>query len=205
MLLPSLTADYGYLAVFAGSLLEGETILVLAGYAAHRGHLSLPVVIALAFVGGTLGDQIFFWIGRHWGNALLRRFPRQEGKVRRVRALLLRHHAALIVGVRFMYGLRILGPIAIGMSEVGARRFLVFNLIGALIWSVAVAGAGFLFGHALETMLPQAERYEGLALGLLVLLAVVIGLAHQLLARRRRRASRTAANAHRTDGPPPPP
>jgi membrane protein DedA with SNARE-associated domain len=59
-----LLADHGYLAVLIGSLLEGETILVLAGFAAHQGHLSLPLVLAIAFVGGTFGDQIFFWLGR---------------------------------------------------------------------------------------------------------------------------------------------
>ena len=54
-----LLTDYGYLAVFAGSLLEGETILVLAGFAAHQGYLSLELTVAIAFVGGTLGDQVF--------------------------------------------------------------------------------------------------------------------------------------------------
>lgn len=59
-----LLADYGYFAVLAGSLLEGETILILAGFAAHQGHLSLSWVMAVAFVGGTLGDQIFYFAGR---------------------------------------------------------------------------------------------------------------------------------------------
>jgi membrane protein DedA with SNARE-associated domain len=148
MAVPQLLADYGYLAVFAGSLLEGETILVLAGFAAHQGHLSLPWVVAVAFCGGTLGDQIFFFAGRRYGDSLLRRLPRLARNAERVNRLLLRHHAGLIVGVRFMYGMRIIGPIVIGMSQVSARRFLLFNLLGAALWSVAVAGVGFFFGHA---------------------------------------------------------
>jgi membrane protein DedA with SNARE-associated domain len=179
MTLPQLLGEYGYLAVFVGSVLEGETILILAGFAAHQGYLSLTWVMALAVCGGTLGDQIFFFIGRHWGTALLRRLPALRGSAERVRRLLLLHHAWLIVGVRFMYGLRIVGPIVIGMSDVPARRFLIFNLIGAAIWAVTIAGAGFLFGQTLQVLLAQADHYEGLAAGLIVLLAVLAGLVHR--------------------------
>lgn len=183
--LPQLLADYGYVAVFVGSLLEGETILVLAGFAAHQGYLSLPWVVVVAFTGGALGDQVFFFIGRHWGNALLRRLPRLDRNAQRVRELLMRHHSGLIIGVRFMYGLRIVGPIVIGMSEVPATRFLALNLIGAAIWSVVIAGAGFVFGHTLQMLLVQADRYEGLAVGVLVLVALLIGAIHRCCRRRK--------------------
>jgi membrane protein DedA with SNARE-associated domain len=152
-----LLSHYGYFAVFAGTLLEGETILLLAGFAAHEGYLSLPWVMLVAFCGGTIGDQIFFFVGRHRGEALLRRFPRLEQRSLGVKKLLLRYHAALIVGVRFMYGVRIVGPIVIGMSDVPARRFLAFNLLGAGIWSVTIAGAGSLFGHSLQILFAQAH------------------------------------------------
>lgn len=188
--LPQLLADYGYFAVFVGSLLEGETILVLAGFAAHQGYLSLPWVVVVAFTGGALGDQVFFFIGRYWGNALLRRLPKFDRNAERVRELLIRHHAGLIVGVRFMYGLRIVGPIVIGMSEVPAARFLTLNLIGAAIWSVIIAGAGFVFGHTLQMLLVRADLYEGAAAVALVLIAVLVGAIHQC---RRRGKLRTSA------------
>jgi membrane protein DedA with SNARE-associated domain len=99
MSLVQLLADYGYLAVFVGCLLEGETILLLAGFAAHQGHLSLPVVLAVAFVGGAVGDQVFFWTGRAGGTALLDRVPGFHEPVRRIIELLKRHDALLIVGI----------------------------------------------------------------------------------------------------------
>lgn len=190
-MLSQLVADYGYLAVFAGSLLEGETILVVAGFAAHQGHLSLPAVIAIAFVGGLLGDQFFFFLGRRYGDALLRRLPLLARHAERVNRLLLRHHAWLIVGVRFMYGLRIAGPIVIGMSPVSARRFLLFNLIGAAIWAVLIAGAGYLFGQTLHWLLADLNRYEWV--GVLVILAVagLVALGHRLWSRRKGRGLRS--------------
>ena len=72
MNLPQILTDYGYLGVFIGTLMEGETVLLLAGFAAHQGYLVLGLVIAVAFVGGTLGDQIAFFLGRRYGNRLIR-------------------------------------------------------------------------------------------------------------------------------------
>ncbi len=178
--LSQLLSDYGYLAVFVGSLLEGETILLLAGYAAHQGYLSLHWIVLLAFCGGTLGDVVYFLLGRRFGSAWLRRFPRLTVPAQRVNRLLLRFHEALIVGVRFMYGLRILGPIVIGMSEVRAWRFVLFNALGAALWAVLVTALGFLFGHALQLLFAQAEQYEAMALLLIVALGVLLGFAHWL-------------------------
>ena len=64
MTLTELVAQYGYLAVFAGAFLEGETVLILAGFAAHQGYLSFFWVVALAMCAGTLGDQTCFFLGR---------------------------------------------------------------------------------------------------------------------------------------------
>ncbi|MGJ7610051.1 MULTISPECIES: DedA family protein [unclassified Variovorax] len=186
MSVPGLLADYGYLAVFVGSLLEGETVLVLAGFAAHQGYLFFPWVVAVAFCGGTLGDQIFFFIGRRYGHALLRRLPRLADRAGRIDRLLLRHHAALIVGVRFMYGLRIVGPIVIGMSQVPARRFLLFNMIGAAIWAPLVAGAGFLFGRTMQGLFEGLERYEWIAALAIVGIVGLVTLAHRVCTGRRR-------------------
>lgn len=174
MALADLLSQYGYLALFAGCLLEGETLLLLAGLAAHGGYLSYPVVVLVAFVGGTLGDQICFFVGRRYGDALLLRWTHLEVPAARVRRLIDRHSALLIVGLRFMYGLRLIGPVVIGMSDVSAWRFVVFNVIGAAIWAVAVSGAGYLFGHAIEWFLADLELLEKFALACAVVFVVLL-------------------------------
>jgi len=75
-MLSEMIAKYGYLAVFVGTFFEGETILVLGGFAAHRGYLELPYVMLAAFVGTVLGDQLYYFIGRRWGVRLLEKRPR---------------------------------------------------------------------------------------------------------------------------------
>ena len=169
-----LLSQYGYLALAIGCLLEGETLLLLAGVAAHAGLLSLPWVVAVAFVAGTLGDQILFLVGRRYGASLLGRWPRCAAPAARVRALIDRNAAWLIVGVRFMYGLRLIGPVVIGMSDVLPRQFVVLNIFGAAIWAFAVAGAGFLFGHAIQSLLADVALFEKVALVCGFVLVVVL-------------------------------
>ena len=174
--LQQLIEHYGYIAVFIGAVLEGETVLIVAGFAAHRGYLDLGGVVAVATLGGFLGDQFFFTVGRARGRQLLARFPAIERQSARVQTLVNRYHTWLIVGVRFLYGLRVAGPVLLGMSEVSHARFAVFNLLGALIWASLIAGAGYVFGQTVEMMLSNAKRYELEAAGVLLAAGIVIWL-----------------------------
>jgi membrane protein DedA with SNARE-associated domain len=185
MNLQYLVEHYGYLAVFVGTFLEGETVLVMAGFAAHRGYLELPWVMLIAFVGSFLGDQMYFFLGRRHGRAILARFPRMQPSAEKVHALLERYHAPLIVALRFLYGIRTVGPMAIGMSKVPAARFLFFNALGGLIWAPLIAGGGYLFGNALELVLEDARRYEEAALWGLLALGALLGLFHWLHGKRK--------------------
>ena len=78
-------AHYGYLALFVGTFLEGETILVLGGLAAQQGLLELPWVMAAAFSGSLLGYQLAFFVGRRWGRRILARFPGWQDKIEKIR------------------------------------------------------------------------------------------------------------------------
>jgi membrane protein DedA with SNARE-associated domain len=194
--LASLVQSYGYPAVFVGSLVEGETILALGAIAAHRGYLALPWVIAAAAAGGFLGDQFYFLVGRFAGDRVLARWPPLRPGAERVRQLLDRYDAPLILGVRFMYGLRTVGPIAIGMSRIHWVRFALFNLVGAIVWAALVAGIGYALGEALARLLGDLKRIEEWVFGVVL----VGGLA--LLAWLRRRGRRRAAvGAGRPDPP----
>lgn len=145
----NLIQTYGYGAIAAGTLLEGETVLLAAGAAAARSYLWLPMVIAVATFFGFLGDQIFFFLGRRYGRDLVAHFPSLQPKVTWVSALLERHDAPFILAIRFLYGVRTIGPMAIGMTKVHWIRFLTFNLVGAAIWATAVASVGYGLGQVL--------------------------------------------------------
>ena len=193
MTLETLVNTYGYLALLIGTFLEGETVLVLGGLAAQRGFLNLPLVILTAFVGTFFGDQLFFLLGRRYTNYFLNRSPAWRARIVKALDLLDRYHTPVILGFRFLYGLRTVIPFAIGMSGVPARRFFFLNLAGATVWAVIVGTGGYLFGHGLEMMLGDLKRYEHVVLGAMAGLGLLIWVMYRL--RSRRIASRAGQPA----------
>ena len=194
MAIDDLIQSYGYLAVAVGTFLEGETVLILAGAAASLGHLSMPAVIAVATMASFAGDQLYFHLGRSYGARMLARFPSLQFRTARARELLERYHIPLILSIRFLYGLRIAGPIAIGMSSVPWLRFLALNLAGAIVWAAAIAGAGYWGGQALTPLLGAIDADELWGLAGLLLCAMLWWLVRRRLAARQRRSVGRSAN-----------
>ena len=184
-MLESLVATYGYAAVLIGTFLEGETVLVLGGFAAHRGYLDLPWVVAAAFAGTVAGDQLYFYLGRLHGRSWLARRPAWQRESERVLALLHRHQTLVILGFRFLYGVRTVSPFVIGMSRVSPLRFTILNAVGAAVWAVAIGGLGYVFGHALEAVLGEVQRYEHWILAGIAAAGAVAWLVHVLRERSR--------------------
>lgn len=176
---------YGYAVLVAGTFLEGETILVLGGLVAKLGYLHLPGVIAAGFAGTLFGDQLYFHLGRRHGPALLARRPRWQMQADRVFTLVERHPDLVILAFRFLYGLRTVTPFVLGMSRVPAWRYTVLNAAGGLVWASAVAGAGYLVGHAAEVFLGELRRYEGAVVGAVAAAGAAVWVFHLLRARRR--------------------
>lgn len=181
--LESLIETHGYWLVFVGTFLEGETVLLLAGVAAQRGYLDPAGVVVAAFAGALAGDNFFFHLGRHLGHGILARRPGWRDRIERIDALLAGHRVLLIFGFRFLYGLRIATPLALGTGRVGPVRFALLDAAGAAFWSVAIGAAGYGLGSAAGRLLHPLRRYELVIFATII--AAVLGL--RLLGRRRRR------------------
>lgn len=188
MSVTELVSHYGYFAVAIGCLLEGETVLLTAGFAAHRGMLGLWPVLGIAFVASALGDQIFFQLGRHQGARLKARFPALARAAPRIDELLTRYHTPLILGIRFMVGLRVAGPILIGSAGIAPLRFTLLNLCGAAVWACVIGLAGYTFGAVIETFLGDLRHLEEwILLALLVIVPLALHFVHGH--RRRKRSA----------------
>jgi membrane protein DedA with SNARE-associated domain len=185
MTVQSLVDTYGYLAILLGTFIEGETILVLGGFVAHRGYLHLPWVILAAFIGTLCGDQLFFFLGRRRSQAFLAKRPSWKERIDRTHRLLDRFRIPLILGFRFLYGLRTVTPFVIGMSPVPTAQFVFLNAVGAMVWAIAVGTGGYLFGNALEILIGNVKRYEFLVFGAIAFIGGSIW-SLTFLGRRRR-------------------
>jgi membrane protein DedA with SNARE-associated domain len=169
----SLLQDFGYLAVFLGTFLEGEAILVTAGFFASRQYLDPVVVAVVAFAGAFFGHCFWFWLGRAHGVRLLDRFPRMKRHFGKGVRVFERYGVTAIILTQWLYGLRITCAVIIGMSRIAVLRFMFYQAVSCAIWAAVITAAGYYFGRAIERVLGRVEHVE--KYGLLVIAAIAVG------------------------------
>jgi membrane protein DedA with SNARE-associated domain len=167
-------AQYGYAFVGLWALLEGETVLLLAGFAVQQGQLNLWLILLIGTIGAFIGDQFWFHMARRHGRAWLHRRPHFVQRAETATRLLERHATLFILSFRFIYGMRNLGAMVIGLSGVAIWRFAVLNFIAALVWAVTVIMAGYLFGGAAVALLDDVASIEKLIIAVVAVVAVAI-------------------------------
>jgi membrane protein DedA with SNARE-associated domain len=173
--LPALLHQFGYTLIFLGTLAEGETLLVLGGYFAHRGYLDLSGVITTSFIAAVCGDQLFFHLGRRHAKSLLERFPRLRDKVNVALCRVEDHQVKIVLSMRFLWGLRIALPVALGLTAMDAKRFFWLNLLSAAVWSCTFALVGFGTSHVVANVFEDLQAYEKwIAIGLMAIAALVL-------------------------------
>ncbi|EPF18554.1 MULTISPECIES: DedA family protein [Cedecea] len=171
-----LIEQYGYAALIVGSMAEGETITLLGGVAAHQGLLKFPLVVAAVALGGMIGDQVLFLVGRHFGGSLLARFKKHHKKIAKAQALINRHPYLFVIGSRFMYGFRIVGPIIIGASKLPPKLFIPLNICGAILWATLFTTLGYLGGEVVGPWLHNLDQHLRHWIWLIAAVALVIGV-----------------------------
>jgi len=187
MSLEELIANYGYWAILVITFIEGETIVILAGIAAHLGFLDINLVALTALAGSFAGDQTWFYIGRHWGPKIIKkRLSWQEG-AEKVYKHLHRHQYWLILTFRFYYGLRNVTPFVVGSAGIPRLRFFSLNLVGAIVWAFTFAYAGFFLGEAFKYFLDDYHRYALFLIGILISIGLIVWLIKLVYARRKAR------------------
>jgi len=178
--------DWGYGVVFGAMLLEnagvplpGETVTLLAGYAAGSGQLQVWGVMGAAAGGAILGDNLGYWVGRRAGWGLLLRagkfLGRSPEQMEALRERFLRHAGKSVLLGRFVAVLRVLaGPIA-GAVRMPYRRFLLFNALGAMLWAATMVSLAWLGGR----WIPVEKMVRGVVefgLGALVLVVLLLAI-----------------------------
>ncbi|AGQ73726.1 DedA family protein [Salmonella enterica subsp. enterica serovar Mikawasima] len=172
----TLITHYGYAALVIGSMAEGETVTLLGGVAAHQGLLKFPLAAAAVALGGMMGDQLLYLLGRCYGGKILRRFPRYHTKIRRAQKMIQRHPYLFVIGTRFMYGFRVVGPLLIGASRLPPKIFLPLNIVGALIWALLFTTLGYLGGEVIAPWLHDLDQHLRHGVWLILAIVLVVGV-----------------------------
>jgi membrane protein DedA with SNARE-associated domain len=195
MMLQHFLQEFGYFALFLGTFFEGETILVLAGFLAFRGYMDINLVVVVAFFGSYAGDQLWYFMGRKHGRKLLARKPRWQLLGDRALEHIRRHPDIWVLSFRFVYGLRTVMPVAIGLSGYPPGRYLLLNGIGAAVWAAALGAAAFKFGAVLEGLLGNVKKYELWVLGALLVIGGLLWIRRRIKNARLAREAKLAVPA----------
>lgn len=150
-----LFANYGHLAypvIFLWTFMEGETIVIFGGYAAFHDFLSPTMLGLVAWWGSFLGDQTWYYLGRRFGPRLLDRFPKWQPGVVHVSELMAKYGVWFILSFRFVYGVRNVSSIAIGMIHYPWGKFAVLNFIAAGVWAASFVALGWGFGWLSDSL-----------------------------------------------------
>jgi membrane protein DedA with SNARE-associated domain len=181
MNLEAFVTHFGYPALVIGLMFEGETMLVLGAFMAHRGYLNLPLVILIGGLVAFASDQFFFWMGRTKGSRFLENRPAWQPHVEKAKSLLGWNTTLLFLSIRFMYGLRTVLPFVIGMSKFNAKKFVLLDFIAAFLWALTFGLAGKLIGHVMEAIFEDIKEHElVIAIGI-----IVVGIGFWLYRRYR--------------------
>ena len=130
--------------------LPGDSLLFVAGTIAAAGELNVHVLVLFLIAAAIAGDSLNYAIGRYLGPRVFRfedsRFFKRA-YVDRTHAFFERHGGKAIIIARFVPIIRTYAPFVAGIGAMDYRRFLIFNVTGAVLWVVLLTYAGFFFGN----------------------------------------------------------
>jgi membrane protein DedA with SNARE-associated domain len=141
--------------------------------------------MVIAFIGSFSGDQAYFYIGYFKGQELLSKHPKWERRVDKVHKVIERYRNLIMLGFRFVYGMRIVTPFVLGLDkQVNVIRFAILNAIGAAIWSVTIAAGGYFFGYAVEGFVKDVKKYEIHIILVISVIGVILWIIHRYRGRK---------------------
>ncbi|MDX6348071.1 MAG: hypothetical protein QOF84_2861 [Streptomyces sp.] len=189
--LAPLLADYGYLAVGVlvcldngGIPVPGQTVLVAAAVYAGTGRLDFAGVLAVAVAAAVVGNSLGYLLGRVGGRAFVHRWGRYvlltPARLERAEDFFGRHGGAVVTWARFVDVLRQTNGIIAGTVGMPWRRFMAFNVLGAVLWAGTWGGLGYAAGANIGTIYGAVARSQIILLAAVGALLVVLVIRHLL-------------------------
>lgn len=180
----------GYLGVFTIVFLEsglligfffpGDSLLFTAGFLASQGYLDINILIAGCFFFAVAGDSIGYLIGKNLGPKIFAKDNSiffHKKYLERAQRFYDKHGGKTIVLARFIPVIRAFAPVVAGAGKMNYKRFVIFNLVGGVLWAIGVTLAGYYLG----TLIPDVDKYLLPIVGLIIIASVLPGLHHILV------------------------
>jgi membrane protein DedA with SNARE-associated domain len=183
---------WGYLVIFIGVTLEcaaffflpGESLVVIGGFYAARGQLDLRVLTVIVSVGAILGYCLGFELGRGLDRARILHLGRwvglRERHFHKAETFFTQYGGRTVLIGRFTWVLRAFGALVAGSSKMPYRRFLFYNALGGILWSVGFLLLGYFVGASWPIIVRWIGRTD-------VFLGIILILVGEVLWVRRKK------------------
>ena len=166
-----LLKSYGYIILFVWCIMEGETGLVMAGVMSHTGDMNIFIAILVASLGGFVGDQIYFYIARFNKKLIHKELVNHRRKFALAHLLLKKYGWPVIFMQRYLYGLRTVIPMAIGLTRYSAKMFAIINFLSSIVWASITIILAYIFGEEILNIINWAKHHWYFALPLAIVIA----------------------------------
>ncbi len=187
-LLETLFAQYGYLIIFVamlienasgiGSLIPGDTLLILAGYFTRGTGVSLPLLILVGVTGAVIGDNLSYLVGRKYGHRLIawleRRWQFLYRRLRESERYFKRHGGKTVLFGRNVAIVRTYVPLLAGMGRMPYGRFFIYNIIGAALQISVFLMIGYFFGQYRDQIESVLRNTGFVLIGLAIIIALIL-------------------------------
>ncbi len=165
--------DWGYIALFLYSFGGGFVGLVIAGVLSYAGDLNIVACMVVAGTSNFIGDQFLFYMART-NKAYASDTMKKYGRKVALAHLLMRKYGSPVVFIqKYIYGIKTLIPLAMGLTKYSFKKFTVFNALAAVVWAIVIGGVSYLMG---EIVLTYAEEYK--YYGVAVILAIILSVSY---------------------------
>ena len=180
----------GYIGVFAIVFLEsglmigfffpGDSLLFTAGFLASQGFLDIKILILGCFIAAVAGDSIGYYLGQKFGRKLFSKSDSvwfHKDHLNRAQSFYDKHGGKTIILARFIPVIRAFAPVVAGVGLMRYKKFVIFNLIGGVLWAIAIPLAGYYLG----SLIPDVDKYLLPIVGLIIIASVLPALHHALM------------------------
>jgi membrane-associated protein len=171
-----------------GFFLPGDSLLFTAGFLASQNQTDINIWLLslVCGVAAAAGPLVGYWYGKAVGQRLFNREDSwlfHKRHLERAHEFYERHGGRALILARFMPVVRTFAPVVAGMAAMDYKRFLVYTILGALIWAVGVTWLGYFLGN----LLPDAGKYLEYIVAVIIVVSIAPPIIHFLRDRQRER------------------
>lgn len=142
-------ATYGYIGLFLYSLGGGFVALIGAAVLSFMGKMDLSLSIFIAFVANALGDILLFYMARYHKSMMMEGLKKHRRKLALSHVLMKKYGSWIILFQKYIYGIKTLIPIAIGLTRYEFKKFALLNVGSSAVWALSIGFGSYYSGGVL--------------------------------------------------------